>query len=68
MIELKTELQGKRAYFGEARKIAKKFGLSKCGSWEYDGAFFDATMHREGGETIYLRIPFHVLEGMLDRK
>jgi hypothetical protein len=67
MIELKTELQGKRAYFGDARRLAKQFGLSMCGSWEYDGAFFDATLHRDGGETIYLRMPFHVLEGMLDR-
>ncbi|WP_330218275.1 YugN family protein [Ornithinibacillus contaminans] len=34
---------------------------------EYDGAFFDATLQREGGETIYLRMPFHVIKGMLDR-
>jgi YugN-like family len=67
LIELQTELEGKRAYFGVARQLAKQFGLSMCGSWEYDGAFFDATLHREGGETIYLRMPFHVLEGMLDR-
>ncbi|WP_042144366.1 YugN family protein [Paucisalibacillus sp. EB02] len=67
MIELETELEGKRIYFGDARRLAKQFGLSLCGSWEYDGAFFDATLHREGGETIYLRMPFHVLEGMLDR-
>lgn len=67
MIELQSEIEGKTAYFGEARTIAKQFGLTLCGSWEYDGAFLDATLHREGGETIYLRMPFHVLEGELDR-
>ncbi|WP_047986558.1 YugN family protein [Ornithinibacillus californiensis] len=67
MIELESAIQGKTAYFGEARHLAKQFGLSLCGSWEYDGAFLDATLHREGGETIYLRMPFHVLEGELDR-
>ncbi|MBC5636764.1 hypothetical protein H8S33_08045 [Ornithinibacillus sp. BX22] len=67
MIELQSEIEGKTAYFGQARIIAKQFGLSLCGSWEYDGAFLDATLHREGGETIYLRMPFHVLEGELDR-
>lgn len=67
MITLESEIEGKRAYFGDARRLAKQFGLTLCGSWEYDGAFFDATLHREGGETIYLRMPFHVIEGMLDR-
>lgn len=67
MIQLDTELEGKKAFFGEARGLAKQFGLSMCGSWEYDGAFFDAVLEREQGETIYLRMPFHVLEGMLDR-
>lgn len=67
MIELQSEIEGKRAFFGEARSLAKQFGLSMCGCWEYDGAFFDATLHSENGETIYLRMPFHVLEGELDR-
>ncbi|MEN2768904.1 YugN family protein [Ornithinibacillus xuwenensis] len=67
MLKLESEIEGKQAYFGEARELAKKYGLSLCGSWEYDGAFFDATLNRDGGETIYLRMPFHVIKGELDR-
>ena len=35
--------------------------------WEYDRGKFDAILWREKGETMYLRIPFHVLEGELDK-
>src|SRR5699024_12602013 len=36
-------------------------------SWEYDRGKFDAIIWREKGETIYLRIPFHVINGELDK-
>ncbi|MFC3041746.1 YugN family protein [Virgibacillus xinjiangensis] len=67
MLKLETEMEGKKAYFGDVRKIFKRNGYTLCGSWEYDGGFFDGVLSREAGETIYIRIPFHVLEGELDR-
>jgi len=68
MIRLETDIEGKQMSFGYARKTLKKFGFIMGGNWEYDSGMFDSMMHREGGETIYVRMPFRVLEGELDRK
>lgn len=67
MLYLDTDIEGKQMYFGEARKMLKQHGFDLGGGWEYDGGLFDGVMHREGGETIYVRIPFQVLEGELDK-
>lgn len=66
VIPLDTTIEGKKAYFGETRRLLKKYGYALCGNWEYDRGKFDTVLWREGGETIYLRIPFTVLEGNLD--
>ncbi|WP_100012400.1 YugN family protein [Lentibacillus sediminis] len=66
MIKLKSEIEGKRAYFGQMQKLCKPCGYTLCGSWEYDGGFYDSLLWRENGESIYVRIPFHVVEGGLD--
>ncbi|UJL46172.1 hypothetical protein KFZ58_17730 [Virgibacillus sp. NKC19-16] len=66
MIELQTAIEGKKTYFGQMRKLLKPMGYTLCGNWEYDRAFFDGLLWRDGGETIYIRIPFHVLDGELD--
>lgn len=68
MLYLETDIEGKRMEFGYARKMLKEHGFVIGGNWEYDSGFFDGIMHREkeAGETIYTRIPFHVLEGQLD--
>lgn len=68
MLQLDTDIEGKQMYFGYAQQKLKKFGFSMGGNWDYDRGFFDGIMHREGGETIYLRMPFYVLEGELDRQ
>lgn len=67
MIHLETEMEGKQMNFGYARKALKKYGLHIGGNWEYDSGMFDGVMHRENGETIYIRLPFKVLKGVLDR-
>lgn len=41
-------------------------GYMLGGGWDYDKGNFDSILWREGGETIYLRIPFFVYRGMLD--
>ncbi|MFC2947431.1 YugN family protein [Virgibacillus sediminis] len=67
MLKLETEMDGKKAYFGDVRRVLGQNGYTLCGSWEYDKGFFDGVLSREGGETIYIRLPFHVLSGELDR-
>ncbi|WP_156291600.1 YugN family protein [Oceanobacillus salinisoli] len=67
MLKLHTELEGKQAYFGEVHSKLRELGFSLCGSWEYDAGFLDGILWRENGESIYLRIPIHVLDGELDR-
>lgn len=66
MIHLDTDIEGKQMTFGEARKTLRKFGFSMGGNWEYDRGIFDGVMYRESGETIYIRLPFQVIEGELD--
>jgi len=66
MIHLETDIEGKQMYFGQAQKDLKKHGFVMGGNWEYDSGMFDGIVHREDGETIYIRMPFEVLEGELD--
>ncbi|MBU8878992.1 YugN-like family protein [Bacillus sp. FJAT-29790] len=66
MIKLNSVIKGKRAHFGIVRKMFLSHGCSFCSNFEYDQGKFDAVLWREGGETIYLRIPFNVLDGALD--
>jgi|SRR5699024_1832658 len=68
MIYLETDIEGKQMYFGQAQKDLKKFGLFIGGNWDYDRGMFDGVIHREGGETIYIRLPFQVIDGELDRQ
>lgn len=68
MIILETDIEGKQTYFGYAEKKLEKFGFCLGGNWEYDSGIFDSKLNREGGETIYVRLPFRVLEGELDRR
>src|SRR5690625_2818529 len=67
MIQFESGIEGKQMYFGFAERNLKKFGFFICGNWEYDRGFFDRILQRDGGETIYVRMPFFVLEGELDR-
>ena len=66
MIKLETEIEGKRDYFGKVKDTFKQYGYVLGGNWEYDRGYFDATLWREGGETIYIRLPFTVIDGQLD--
>lgn len=61
-----TDIEGKRANFGAVRDMFLSHGCSFCSNFEYDQGKFDAVLWRDGGETIYLRIPFFVVDGVLD--
>lgn len=66
MLMLQTKLEGKKACFGVIRERIDKLGFTVGGNWDYDRGCFDSILWREGGETIYLRIPFVVTDGELD--
>ncbi len=66
MLKLQTELEGKQACFGMMKSEFGKQGFCLGGNWDYHTGYFDSILHREGGETIYIRIPFKVLSGELD--
>lgn len=67
MISLQTQIEGKKGYFGYMQDFFRRHGFFLCGGWDYHKGKFDAILWREKGETIYLRIPFHVLNGELDK-
>lgn len=66
MFELQTGIEGKRSYFGVMRDIFHDHGCSFCSNFDYDRGKFDALLWRDGGESIYLRVPISVLDGELD--
>lgn len=66
MIKLQSNIEGKRAYFGEIHHIFKSNGCSFCSNFDYDQGKFDALLWRDDGESIYLRVPFYVVDGVLD--
>ncbi|MFJ5621257.1 YugN family protein [Peribacillus loiseleuriae] len=66
MIQLQTEIEGKRAYFGAVRDIFHSYGCSFCSNFDYEQGKFDSLLWRDGGESIYLRVPIYVLDGALD--
>lgn len=66
MIELKTSLPGKKTLFGDACKILGEHDLQMGGNWDFDRGNFDSILNQDGNDTIYLRIPFHVVDGELD--
>ena len=68
MLKLQTGIEGKKGYFGDVHKVFKDNGFTFYSNFEYDHGKFDTVLCREGGETIYIRIPFDVLQGKLDRR
>lgn len=60
MIHLETNIEGEQMSFGNAQRELRQYGLNMGGSWDYDRGIFDGILHREGGETIYVRLPFQV--------
>ena len=68
MIHLESDLEGKEMTFGQAKELMYQFNFHLGGSWDYDRGVFDGVLHKESGDTIYLRLPFTVLSGELDHR
>lgn len=66
MLKLQTGLEGQIASFGLVRDCIRGLGYHMGGNWDYHQGYFDHILCQEGGETIYVRIPFSVMEGELD--
>ncbi|MET0960232.1 MAG: YugN family protein [Psychrobacillus psychrotolerans] len=66
MLQLQTELEGKEIGFGDLRSRIDSLGYTIGGNWDYHKGSFDNVLWRDEGETIYLRLPFEVVEGELD--
>lgn len=66
MIQFESSIEGKKAEFGYIRDSFERFGCSFCSNFEYHEGKFDSILHRKDGETIYLRMPFRVIDGELD--
>jgi hypothetical protein len=66
MIKLETELEGKGARYADIVDKFKNHGFDIGGNWDYDHGMFDKTLADDGGEAIYLRVPFNVVDGNLD--
>jgi len=67
MLNIPSEIEGMRAYYGDVCVDFEKQGFHLCGSWEYYAGFFDSILHMNEGTTVYLRLPARVVEGKLDR-
>lgn len=67
MLKLQTDLEGKKASFGDMQERIEELGYTLGGNWDYNRGCFDSILWREAGETIYLRVPFIVMDGELDQ-
>lgn len=67
MLKLQTDLEGHIAHFGIVNNCVADQGYHLGGSWDYDHGCFDHILCREEAETIYIRIPFVVVDGELDQ-
>ncbi|GKV70039.1 hypothetical protein NCCP2716_25370 [Sporosarcina sp. NCCP-2716] len=66
MIALKSSIEGKMSIYGDALKLFNAEGMDLGGGWEYDHGTFDSILYKRNETTIYLRVPFKVLQGELD--
>ncbi|MFD0710310.1 YugN family protein [Paenibacillus sp. GCM10027626] len=67
MLRLQTDLEGRQVCFGDVQDELCKHGYCLGSNWEYDRGSFDSILWQEAGETIYLRLPFYVTDGRLDK-
>lgn len=66
MIKLDTPIQGQQMRFGDIYPYLLENRITLGGNWEYDEGMFDGAILQDGPDTIYLRMPFEVLSGMVD--
>ena len=64
MIPISSSIEQKEGRFVDVRQSLESLGFTLGGGWDYDHGYFDKALDNEN--KVWLRIPFHVLEGNLD--
>ncbi len=59
-------MKAKKTFYGNIQKQSSGLNFTLGENWDYDKGYLDSLLSRKEGESIYLRIPFHVLEGELE--
>jgi hypothetical protein len=66
LLNINSEIAGRVAKYGDIKEYFEKEGFILGGNWDYEGGYFDKELSQDIGETVYLRIPVMVEQGMLD--
>lgn len=66
MISLQSALEDVEAQLSEAKTYLHTYGFTIGGNWDYDHGCFDHSI--DGVNKVWLRIPFQVTQGNLDRE
>lgn len=66
MLRFESDLEGKHVQLGFLRDKIEHYGFCLGGYWEYDQGYFDTILSKQNDETIYLRLPFIVIDGKHD--
>lgn len=61
-----TSIVGKEGTYGDLSEVFSRFQFHLGGNWDYDHGSFDRILAEDGEATVYLRVPFDVMEGELD--
>jgi hypothetical protein len=68
VLSFTSDIEGKRAFYGDIRNRFEKEGFHICSGWEYYEGSFDSILSQNGGVSIYLRLPTQVIQGRLDHE
>lgn len=63
-----TPIEGFSHTYGACSRALEELDFALGGNWDYDHGSFDRKMADQGGDQVYLRLPFHVVEGKLDQQ
>ncbi len=66
MLEISSPIEGKQVVYGDIQKHLEKEGFVLGDNWEYDAGFLDSVLNQKYDSTLFLRIPFEVVQGELD--
>jgi hypothetical protein len=67
MIEIPSKVEGKKFDLFKLEQLLKPNGYSIGGNWDYDHGAFDYKLNDEESYQ-FLRLPFKVIDGQLDKK
>lgn len=66
MISLPSKLEGAEVQLSDTKAYLHTYGFAIGGNWDYQHGFFDHSI--DGVNKVWLRVPFQVTQGTLDRE